>query len=238
MAHPATHVLTQSISSGHVTHQVPRQNCILWSHEKWLSFDESLADWYIQCIKKCNDWKPGKLMSLHFYLLNLSGPLCRGLWGFSVPSPIIVFSLFAWESDTVSWKLGGDPFPKLFSFGKDGIVVMSLWIMIMSVTKLVWQDKWNKQLWLARSKWWFYNDIGAALCCYKSFVASFKEAPPSQSPCKIVQGTKVLHIWATTICNYLNTSEIGPLKYNFSHQSWSCTRNVQNDWLDTDHHLS
>lgn len=58
------------------------------------------------CKKKCSDWKPGKLMSLHFYLLNLYRLLCQGLWGISVPSLVIVFSLFAWESDTFSWNLG------------------------------------------------------------------------------------------------------------------------------------
>lgn len=146
-AHLATRVLTQSISAGRVKPQVLRQNCILWSREKCLSCDESSADWYIQHIKKCRDWKPGKLMSLHFYLLNLSGPLCQGLWGFSVPSPVIVFSLFAWESDTVSRKLGGIRLRTFFSYGKDGILGISLWIMDTSATKLGWQKKWNGWLW-------------------------------------------------------------------------------------------
>lgn len=69
--------------------------------------------------KKCCDWKPGKLMSLHFYLLNLYRLLCQGLWGFSVPSLVIVFPLFAWESDTVLWNLGGESISKTFSHGKD-----------------------------------------------------------------------------------------------------------------------
>lgn len=47
--------------------EVLRQSQILWSGAKWLPPDENSADWDIQYIKKKNaDWKPGKLMSLHF----------------------------------------------------------------------------------------------------------------------------------------------------------------------------
>lgn len=122
------------------THQswVLRQNCTLWSLPKWLS-DESSADWDIQHIKKCRDWKPGKLMSLHFYLLNLYRLLCQGLWGFSVPSLVIVFSLFAWESDTVLWNLG-ESISKLFHMGKTRRPGKSLRIMDTAAAKLRWQS--------------------------------------------------------------------------------------------------
>lgn len=121
--HLAIYVLTKYISGGNINHEfwgrtVSFEVLQNGSHQ---TSDESSADWDIQRIKKkkCCDWKPGKLMSLHFYLLNLYRLLCQGLWGFSVPSLVIVFSLFAWESDTFSWNLGGGIHLQTFSHGKD-----------------------------------------------------------------------------------------------------------------------
>ena len=94
--------------------------------------------------KKCCDWKPGKLMSLHFYLLNLYRLLCQGLWGFSVPSLVIVFSLFAWESDTFSWNLG-ESISQLFHMGKTRRPGKSLWIMDIVAGKLRWQRNVRKK---------------------------------------------------------------------------------------------
>lgn len=129
-------------------HQPPllRKNCILWSHTKWLSSDERSAEWDIQRRKKCCDWKPGKLMSLHFYLLNLYGLLCQGLWGFSVPTLVIVFSLFAWKSDTFfSRNLGGIHLPTFFfsRMGKTRRPGKSRWIMNIAAVKL--RLRWEKE---------------------------------------------------------------------------------------------
>lgn len=125
--------------------------------------------------KKCCDWKPGKLMSLHFYLLNLYRLLCQGLWGFSVPSLVIVFPLFAWESDTVLWNLGGgNPSPKLSHMGKTRRPGKSLWIMDIAAVKLRWQRNGRRRgkkkcPVLKGSKGWiFHNCIWAAMRRNKS----------------------------------------------------------------------
>lgn len=124
--------------------------------------------------KKCCDWKPGKLMSLHFYLLNLYRLLCQDLWGFSVPSLVIVFSLFAWESWHFFMKLGGIHLPT-FSHGKDrgggtgGGKITVNYGYCCSEIKMTKKCQEKKNPVLKGSKGWiFHNCIWAAMRRNKS----------------------------------------------------------------------
>lgn len=90
--------------------------------------------------KKCYDLKPGKLMSLHFYLLNLYRLLCQGLWGLSVLRPVIVFPLFAWEYGIFFIKIKQSPsiFSSFFSphGERQGDRENLFWIIDITAVKL------------------------------------------------------------------------------------------------------
>ena len=182
----AIHVLTKNISGGDISHKfwgraVSFEVAQNGSHLLRALQTETSSLWKKKKRKekkKCCDWKPGKLMSLHFYLLNLYWLLCQGLWGFSVPSLVIVFPLFAWESDTVLWNLGGESISKTFSHGKDkeaGKITVNYGYCCSEIkmTKK-WQKKRGKKKKktgpvLKGSKGWIFHDrIWAALRRNKS----------------------------------------------------------------------
>ena len=124
-------VLTKYLSAGNIS---PSSKAARYPLKSWKM---ALIRWELSRLrhpayKKCCDWKPGKLMSLHFYLLNLYRLLCQGLWGFSVPSLVIVFSLFAWESGTFFMKLRGNPSPHFFTWERQAgrRNLCELWILL------------------------------------------------------------------------------------------------------------